>query len=156
MATASEIAISEAVHETLLGRLMLAIEQHPTHEWEAASRSVERPLIEDRAVSQAFIDDYVRSLKAVVPSMYHELNSYVLQGTKQPDCRCKPEDNCSHWHGSAKDPSLCKECWIIRAFTSKTTNRSVIETFIVAAKLTGDERFTHDASGRKYFSRATV
>ena len=147
MATADEI---------LLGKLIIAIEKYPTHEWEAAARSVERPPIQNRAVSQAFIDEYVRSLTLLVPFDYHKLNSYVLQGTKKPECRCGPEDECTHWHGSATDPSLCTESWIIRSFTSRTTCRSAIETFAIAAKLTGDESFTHDAKGRKYFGPATV
>ena len=154
-AAPSDIA-DPAVHQTLFGRLIIAIEKYPKHEWEAAIRSMERPPIEDRAVSLAFINEYEKSLKLLMPLCYKELNSYVLQGTKQSDCRCKPEDECSHWHGSATDPSLCKKSWIIRAFTSKTTSRSVIETFMAAAKLTGDNSFVQDANGRPYFGRATV
>ena len=82
---------------------------------------MDRPPIEDRAVSLAFINEYEQSLKFLTLSRYEELNSYVLQGTKQSDCQCTPEDKCSHWHGSATDPSLCKKSWIICAFTSKTT-----------------------------------
>ena len=143
-------------HQTLLGRLIATIDKYPLHEWEAASRSVDRPPVEDRAVSLAFINEYEQSLKFLMPSRYEELNSYVLQGTKQSDCQCSPEDECSHWHGSATDPSLCQKSWIIRAFTSKTTSRSVIETFMVAAKVTGDKSFVQDANGRPYFGWATV
>ena len=145
-----------AVHQTLLGRLITAVEKYPKREWEAAALSMERPPIEDRAVSLAFINEYEQWLKLLMPLCYKELNSYVLQGTKQSDCRCKPEDECSHWHGSATDPSLCKKSWIIRAFTSKTTSCSVIETFMAAAKLTGDNSLCkmpmagHTLAARRY------
>ena len=89
----SDIA-DPVVHQTLLGRLLIAIEKYPLHEWEAAACSMERPPIEDRAVSLAFIHEYKQSLKLLMPLCYEELNSYVLQGTKQSDCRCKPEDQC--------------------------------------------------------------
>ena len=144
--------------DTLLGKLLVAIDDPhiPKQKWEDAAQRLPRLPIEDRAVSMVFINEWERSLRALAPADYEKLNSYVLQGTKSSDCRCTPDDECTHWHKSATKPELCKEPWIIRSFTSKTTSLSVVETFVVAAELTGDKSFTHDANGQPYFGRATV
>ena len=50
-------------------------------------------------------------------------------------------------------PPLMATGW--RLTTAATTQASLVETLQVAAKLTGDKRFIHDADGRPFFGRAT-
>jgi hypothetical protein len=90
------------------------------------------------------------------------LNSYMIQGTKSLDCDCDADEldrgtrRCTHWLKTAEDPTLCEHPWVIRAFTARSTWLSLVETLIIAAELTGDSTFTHDAEGSPFFGRATV
>ena len=123
-------------------------------------KQFERPPLKNRAVSLTFIEELVRSLRAVQPDGYAQLNSYMITGSKNLECRCDPESvpnlgRCEHAWRSAKDPSICHN-WQFRGLTAKSTNLSFIETCMIAAELTGDRRFVEDENGTPYFGLATI
>ena len=93
-----------------------------------------------------------------MPADYSRLNSYALTGVKSLACMCDANelDKCTHWLRTANDPTLCEQPWVIRAFTARSTLLSLVETLMIAATITGDDSFIHDAEGRPYFGRAGV
>ena len=146
--------------EPLIVKLLGVIRLVPHVEWQAAALRFVRPTLKDRAVSLAFIEEIVRSLKELRPMDYGSLNSYMLTGSKRPECDCDPErvpnlGKCEHAWGSATDPSICHD-WQFRAFLALSTDLSVIETCMIAAELTGDRSFVEDEKGEPYFGLATT
>jgi tetratricopeptide (TPR) repeat protein/cyclophilin family peptidyl-prolyl cis-trans isomerase len=142
----------------LLQRLLRAIDAHPPARWYSVAQEFQRPELHERGVSWSFICEFVRSLEAASPAKHTLLNSYAIQGTKSVACMCTADklDECTHWLPTASDPTLCEQPWVIRAFTARSTMLSLIETLMIAATITGDDSFTHDAKGRPYFGCATV
>jgi hypothetical protein len=116
--------------DTLLGKLLNAIDSIPAERWLESAIAFKRPAIKDRAVSMPFIREILRSLQAAMPGGFKRLNSYMIQGCKTLDCDCDADSisECTHLQSSAKDPGIIKEPWVIRAFTAKSTNLSLIET----------------------------
>ena len=131
--------------ESLLQRLQAARSRIPAKKWVAALAATPRVPPEDRALSWSFIEEWSRSLRdAGVDG--EGLNSYQLVGDK---------DLSGEWQGAfGQDPSVCAD-WTIRSLAAATAQASLVETLQVAAKLTGDKRFIHDADGRPFFGRAT-
>ena len=75
------------------------------------------------------------------------LNSYQIVGDK---------DLAGAWQGDfGKDPSVCLP-WCVRALAAATTTRSLVETILRAAALSGDPTLARDARGAPYFGRADV
>ena len=83
---------------TLLGKLLLAIEKIPAETWQDAALTFQRPALQDRAVTFSFIQKFVVSLAAFMPEMYERLNSYMIIGSENLECRCHPDelDKCTH------------------------------------------------------------
>ena len=116
--------------------------------------------LKDRAVSLAFIKELVRSLQAVRPRDFERLNSYMITGSKNLECRCDADavpniGKCEHAWKSAEDPTICHD-WQFRALTARSTNLSIVETCIIAAELTGDRSFVEDGEGRPFFGTVTT
>ena len=84
---------------TLLGQLLLTIEKIPEHAWQDAALCFERPPLQSRAVSFSFIHKFAKSLEAMMPSDFRRLNSYMIVGSKNLDCKCDPDelDKCMHF-----------------------------------------------------------
>jgi hypothetical protein len=131
---------------TLIGKLLRVVESVPQERWLAAAFEFERPPLQARAVSIAFIRKMVESLKAVKPMEFTRLNSYMIVGSKNFDCACHPDklDDCMHFQDGkdgrtswAKEPWDIREPWVIRAITWRTGGLSLIETFMLAADITG-------------------
>ncbi len=144
--------------EPILQRLLHAIDGIPQARWYSAALDSQRPPLHERGVSWSLICELVRSLEWAMPGAHSCLNSYAIQGAKSLSCTCNAGelDNRAHWLRTANDPTLCERPWVIRAFTARSTMLSLIETLMVAAMITGDDSFTHDADGQAYFGRATV
>ena len=143
--------------DTLIQRLLDAIDEQP-QTWYSAALEFQRPPLHERGVSWSFICELVQFLECAMPGESSRLNSYAIQGAKSLACVCDAEklDNCTHWLQTASDPTLCERPWVIRAFTARSTMLSLLETLMIAAMITGDDSFTHDAEGQPYFGRATV
>ena len=98
---------------TLLGKLLLAIAQIPTQTWQDAALVLERPALQNRAVSFSFISKFVASLAAFMPERFKRLNSYMLVGSKNLDCDCHPDelDKCTHFqNGMVCFGCVCGTC----------------------------------------------
>ena len=113
-------------------------------------------------MSLSFIKELVRSLAALQPDSFERLNSYMITGSKNLECRCDADDpaipnigKCEHAWESAKDPHICHR-WQFRALTANSTDLSIVETYIIAAELTGDESFVEDEEGRPFFGTVTT
>ena len=143
--------------DPILQKLLRAIESIPQQRWLDAATEFRRPPIEDRAVSQSFLHELMRSLKCASPQTYTQLNSYMITGSKSLECACEVGqlENCKHWLESGKNPGLCQQ-WVFRSFLARSTCLSLIETLMIARDLTGDDTFTHDPSGEPFFGRATI
>jgi hypothetical protein len=155
--TTDAISSVELVHEgatsktfdlgdNLIGKLLRVVESVPQERWRAAAFEFERPQLETRAVSITFIWKIVESLKAARPLDFTRLNSYMIVGSKNLDCACHPDrlDDCTHFQDGkdgriswAKEPWHIREPWVIRAITWQAGGLSMIETFMLAAKITG-------------------
>jgi tetratricopeptide (TPR) repeat protein len=142
----------------LLQRLMRVIDQHPQTHWYTAALEFQRPPLHERGVSWSFICEFVRSLEVAMPGEHSRLNSYAIQGAKSLTCSCDAAelDNCTHVLQTASNPTLCERPWVIRALTGRSTLLSLVETLMIAAAITGDDSFTHDAEGQPFFGCATV
>jgi hypothetical protein len=131
---------------TLIGKLIIAVETIPEEVWKGAVLEFERPPLQDRAVSMGFIVKMVESLKAARPLDIARLNSYMIVGSKNLDCACDPDklDDCTHFQDGkdgrvswATEPWHIREPWIIRAITWRTGGLSLVETLMLATKITG-------------------
>jgi hypothetical protein len=152
-----EHLVEESDTDPILQKLLRAIESIPQQRWLDAATEFRRPPIEDRAVSQSFLHELMRSLKCASPQTYTQLNSYMITGSKSLECACEVGqlENCKHWLESGKNPGLCQQ-WVFRSFLARSTCLSLIETLMIAGDLTGDDTFTHDPSGEPFFGRATI
>ncbi len=132
---------------TLLERLRVAIAVIGPERWRADAATPRVPIV-DRAMSWPFLLDVYESLAAYVgDDQMRELNSYQIVGDK---------DLTGAWQGDfGKDPSVCRP-WCVRALAAATTTRSLVETFLRAAALSGDPKLTRDARDAPYFGRADV
>ena len=114
--------VRPAARQPLMIKLLAlaAISTIPQDKWHSAALRLEWSPLKDPAVPLAFIEELVRSLKELRPEDYKHLNSYMITGAKNVDCRCNPDrvpnlGRCEHAWGSASDPCICHG-WQFRAF----------------------------------------
>ena len=101
---------------------------------------VDRVPCEDRALSWAFLQEWVRGMRWAMhnnEAALADVNSYQLVGDKNLN---------EEWQGDfGRDPSVCHS-WCLRALSVPTT-LSVVETLQIAFDLTGDKAFVEDPDG---------
>ena len=136
-----------AGHATLLDRLLAGMDVIGPKRWNDDAATPRVP-VEDRAMSWQFLVDVHASFAAYVgEDQMRTLNSYQIVGDK---------DLAGAWQGNfGKDPSVCLK-WCVRTLAAATTTRSLVETILRAAALSGDPTLARDARGAPYFGRADV
>ncbi|KAJ8598954.1 hypothetical protein CTAYLR_009933 [Chrysophaeum taylorii] len=116
----------------------------------AASREERIPL-EHRAVSLQFLRDWHSALeKELGADAAKKVNSFHIVGERSVET--------DDWFAGSpveKLPSTKSPPWSIR-FLTGGTELSLVETLLLAAEVTGDRSFTHDANGRPYFVGSTT
>ncbi|KAJ8598956.1 hypothetical protein CTAYLR_009935 [Chrysophaeum taylorii] len=115
----------------------------------AASRE-ERILLERRAVSLQFLRDWYSGLeKELGADEAKKVNSFHIVGERSVET-----DDWFAGSPEKKLPSAKSPPWSIR-FLTGGTELSLVETLLLAAEVTGDRSFTHDANCRPYFESTT-
>ncbi|KAJ8598953.1 hypothetical protein CTAYLR_009932 [Chrysophaeum taylorii] len=115
----------------------------------AASREERIPL-EHRAVSLLFLRDWHSGIeKELGADEAKKVNSFHIVGERSVET-----DDWFAGSPEEKLPSTKSPPWSIR-FLTGGTGVCLVETLLLAAEVTGDRSFTHDANGRPYFGSTT-
>lgn len=155
VSTQEAYAVPSLDQSLLLCKLIAAVRDVPSERWAAAvkGRSSKdggggRVNCEDRALSWAFLQEWVRGMRWAMhqdEAALAKVNSYQMVGDK---------NLADEWQGDfGRDPSVCLS-WCMRSLSCPTT-LSVVETLQLAFDVTGDSAFVQDASGKPYFGTAT-
>ena len=79
----------------------------------------------------------------------HKRGGRVQPADANPEAFEKVVAVAGAWQGD-RGPSVCLP-WCVRALSATTTTRSLVETILRAAALSGDATLAHDATGTPYF-----